>query len=161
MGRINDRTVIITSLNKGFGASGGAIFLGRRAHSQRRRDLALRNGGPLMWSQRINTAGLGAIVASAELHRTDELSGLQRRLQGNINLFDRLVDTAQRHDGLPIRFITIGSEDTTVRLAQALYENGYYASPVFFPLIARGAAGLRIMLRANLHPRRSRTSARC
>ena len=30
MGEINDRTVIITSLNKGFGASGGAIFLGRR-----------------------------------------------------------------------------------------------------------------------------------
>jgi 7-keto-8-aminopelargonate synthetase-like enzyme len=68
MGEINDKTLIITSLNKGFGASGGAIFLGRKG-SKERFDTVLRSGGPLMWSQRINTAGLGAILASVELHR--------------------------------------------------------------------------------------------
>ncbi|MFJ9801936.1 8-amino-7-oxononanoate synthase family protein [Streptomyces wuyuanensis] len=149
MGGINDRTLIITSLNKGFGASGGAIFLGRKG-SPARRDVALRNGGPLMWSQRINTAGLGAVLASAELHRSDELPLLQRRLQRNIDLFDSLLPTTLSGDGLPIRFVDIGSEDATVRLAQALLERGYYASPIFFPVIARGKAGLRLMLRANM-----------
>ncbi|SDL92732.1 8-amino-7-oxononanoate synthase family protein [Streptomyces wuyuanensis] len=149
MGGINDRTLIITSLNKGFGASGGAIFLGRKG-SPARRDVALRNGGPLMWSQRINTAGLGAVLASAELHRSDELPLLQRRLQRNIDLFDSLLPTGLSGDGLPIRFVDIGSEDATVRLAQALLERGYYASPIFFPVIARGKAGLRLMLRANM-----------
>lgn len=150
MGEINDRTLIITSLNKGFGASGGAVFLGRRGRSEERRNLALRNGGPLMWSQRINTAGLGAILASAELHRTSELMELQHQLRKNEDLFDSLVDTAQRYDGLPIRFIKIGSESATVRLAQDLFANGFYASPIFFPIIGRGNAGLRLMLRANL-----------
>ncbi|MGW3044441.1 8-amino-7-oxononanoate synthase family protein [Kitasatospora sp. NPDC001159] len=150
MGEINDRTLIITSLNKGFGASGGAVFLGRKGRSKERRDLALRNGGPLMWSQRINTAGLGAILASAELHRTDELTVLQSRLKENEDLFDSHVDTVQRHDGLPIRFVKIGSEDATVRMAQDLFANGFYASPIFFPIIGRGNAGLRLMLRANM-----------
>ncbi|MFZ3599008.1 aminotransferase class I/II-fold pyridoxal phosphate-dependent enzyme [Streptomyces sp. BH104] len=149
MGQINDRTLIITSLNKGFGASGGAIFLGPKG-SRERRDIALRNGGPLMWSQRINTAGLGSVLASVDLHRSDELPALQRRLQRNVDLFDSLVPTALSGDGLPIRFVDIGSEDATVRLAQALLQRGYYASPIFFPVIARGKAGLRLMIRANM-----------
>ena len=149
MGEINDRTVIITSLNKGFGASGGAIFLGRRG-SQWRFDTALRSAGPLMWSQRINTAGLGAVLASVELHRTAELTELQDRLQANINLFDSLVETAERGDGLPIRFVQVGSEEATVALAQDLLRSGFFAPPVFFPIVGRGRAGLRLMLRANM-----------
>lgn len=147
-GRITDRTIIIASLNKGFGASGGAIFLGPRG-SRKRKNLALRNG-PLMWSQRINTAGLGAIEASAALHRTKEFAALQKRLQENIDLFDDLVETEQSRDGLPIRFVEIGSEDATVQLAQSLLRHGFYASPIFFPIIGRGRAGLRLMLRANM-----------
>ncbi|MEV0532576.1 aminotransferase class I/II-fold pyridoxal phosphate-dependent enzyme [Kitasatospora sp. NPDC050463] len=148
-GGMNDRTLIITSLNKGFGASGGAIFLGRNG-SQQRRDTALRNGGPLMWSQRINTAGLGAITASAELHDSPELKELQQALQDNIALFDSLVETSFAGDGLPIRFVDIGSEEATIRLAGTLLERGYYTSPIFFPVIGRGKAGLRLMLRANM-----------
>ncbi|WP_019629904.1 aminotransferase class I/II-fold pyridoxal phosphate-dependent enzyme [Actinomadura atramentaria] len=149
LGEINDRTLIITSLNKGFGASGGAIFLGPRG-SAHRRDLALRYGGPLTWSQRINTAGLGAILASAEIHRTPELAALQQRLQEKVALFDARVPTASAGDGLPIRFIDIGSEEATVQIAKELLDAGFYTSALFFPVIARGRAGLRIMLRANL-----------
>jgi 7-keto-8-aminopelargonate synthetase-like enzyme len=149
MGGINDRTLIITSLNKGFGASGGAIFLGRRG-SQERFDTALRSAGPLMWSQRINTAGLGALLASAELHASAELTELQDRLQANIALFDSLVETPERGDGLPIRFVQIGSEEATVALSQDLLRAGFSAPPVFFPIVGRGRAGLRLMLRANM-----------
>jgi 7-keto-8-aminopelargonate synthetase-like enzyme len=74
MGETNDRTVIITSLNKGLGASGGAIFLGRR--------------------------------------------GSQGR-----------VDAA---------------------LAQDLLRSGFFAAPIFFPIIGRSRAGLRVVLRANM-----------
>jgi len=149
MGEINDQTIIITSLNKGFGASGGAVFLGPRG-SRRRRTVAIRNGGPIMWSQRINTAGLGAVLASVELHRTPELTELQQRLQRNIELFDRHITTEQSGDGLPIRHVNLGDENLTVKLAEALYQEGYYTSPIFFPVIGRGKAGLRLMMRANM-----------
>jgi 7-keto-8-aminopelargonate synthetase-like enzyme len=103
-----------------------------------------------MWSQRINTAGLGAVLASVELHGTAELTELQDRLQANINLFDSLVETAERGDGLPIRFVQAGSEEATVALAQDLLRSGFFAPPVFFPIVGRGRAGLRLMLRANM-----------
>lgn len=149
LGEINDRTVIITSLNKGFGASGGAVFIGRRPHNQQR-TLISRFAGPFLWSQRINTAGLGGIMASVALHRTPELTQLQNQLQANIELFDSLIENESRGDALPIRFIQIGSEESTISIAKTLFERGFYTSPIFFPVIARGKAGLRIMLRSNI-----------
>ena len=85
-----------------------------------------------------------------QLHRTAELTELQNRLQANINLFDSLVETAERGDGLPIRFVEVGSEEATVTLAQDLLRSGFFVPPIFFPIIGRGRAGLRVMLRANM-----------
>lgn len=145
-GVINDRTVIVASLNKGFGASGGALLM----HLNQDLSVIKRFGGPLSWSQRINTAGLGAVIASVGIHKSEELSVLQTRLQNNIAQFDRLILTEQAGDGLPIRFIPIGDESETIQCAQILFQKGFYASPLFFPIIPRGKAGLRVMLRANL-----------
>ncbi|KDA94273.1 aminotransferase class I/II-fold pyridoxal phosphate-dependent enzyme [Pantoea agglomerans] len=149
LGEINDRTVIITSLNKGFGASGGAVFIGRRPYNEQR-TLISRFAGPFLWSQRINTAGLGGILASVALHHTQELTQLQNQLQQNIEYFDSLIANDNHNDGLPIRFIQIGSEEATISIAKTLFERGFYTSPIFFPVIARGKAGLRIMLRSNI-----------
>jgi 7-keto-8-aminopelargonate synthetase-like enzyme len=37
-----------------------------------------------------------------------------------------------------------------VLYAKSLFEQGFYTSPIFFPVIAKGRAGLRIMVRANM-----------
>lgn len=146
MGGINERTIIVASLNKGFGASGGMILLGPKEY----RPIVTRFGGPLSWSQRINIAGLGAILASVRIHHTPELTELQNKLQQNINYFDAQIHSETAGDGLPIRFISIGDENKTVEASKQIFREGFYTSPLFFPVIARGRAGLRIMLRADL-----------
>ncbi|MEV0761687.1 aminotransferase class I/II-fold pyridoxal phosphate-dependent enzyme [Nocardia sp. NPDC050435] len=146
-----DRTLIIASLNKGFGASGGVIFYGPPGDESRKPTL-LRTSGPLMWSQRINTAGLGAIIAACDLHDDGTVDRLQTELRERVRLFDSLVDTELGGDGLPIRFVSIGREDTTVAVAKDMLDAGFYTSPIFFPIIRRGSAGLRLMLRADLEP---------
>ncbi|WP_194815422.1 aminotransferase class I/II-fold pyridoxal phosphate-dependent enzyme [Nocardia sp. XZ_19_385] len=146
-----DRTLIIASLNKGFGASGGVIFFGPPGDDSRKPTL-LRTSGPLMWSQRINTAGLGAIIASCDLHDDGTVDRLQAELRERVRLFDSLVTTDLAGDGLPIRFVSIGREDTTVAVARDMLDAGFYTSPVFFPIIRRGSAGLRLMLRGDLEP---------
>jgi 7-keto-8-aminopelargonate synthetase-like enzyme len=40
------------------------------------------------------------------------------------------------------------SDDTVIEAGRRVYERGFYVSPVFFPIVARGTAGLRVMLRA-------------
>lgn len=149
MGEINSRTILVTSLNKGFGASGGAIVFGPSS-DRSRRERALRNGGPFMWSQRVNTAGLGAIIGSCDLHDSPKLPLLQNRLNDLIRKFDTLYPLESSNPLSPVRFIPIGNEKKTIRLSEALMDLGYYVEPDFFPVVPWKEAGLRIRIRANM-----------
>ncbi len=149
-GAINDRTIIVTSLNKGFGASGGAILFGPRDDGNVRR-IAARNGGPFLWSQRINTAGLGAILGSTSVHLSDDLPRRQRALQSNIEYFDSSYPVALGVGTVvPIRLVPVGSETRAVEFSARLLAAGFYVEPDFFPIVSRGNAGLRVRIRANM-----------
>ena len=145
MSEVNDRTIIIASLGKAFGGSGGAIMLGPTA----REDILTRFGGPLAWSQGLNVPGIGAGVASIKLHKSPELASRQAQLRRNMALFDELIDTEQAGSGFPLKVILIGDENRSVAASARVLEAGYYSSAVFFPIVKRGAAGLRVMLRAD------------
>ena len=146
MSEVNELTVIIASLGKGFGGSGGIIMLGPK-HAE---PVLTRFGGPLAWSQGLNVPGIGAGMASVRLHESPELGRLQKKLQDNMALFDELVPTAQRGDGFPLKVIRIGEEEKAVAASAAVLERGFYTSAVFFPIVRKGEAGLRVMLRADL-----------
>ncbi|MFJ8980522.1 aminotransferase class I/II-fold pyridoxal phosphate-dependent enzyme [Streptomyces sp. NPDC102282] len=142
---LDERTITVATLTKGFGAGGTAILLDGYPEETCR--LIERFAGPLGYSQKMNAAAVGAAVASAEIHRTEELTRLQRRLQSNIALFDSLVTTEQAGSTFPIRLVPM-SDATVVEAARQVFAAGFYTSPVFFPIVARGTAGLRVMLRA-------------
>ena len=143
---LNPLTVVIGSLAKGFGTLGGAVMLGPKQHE----DIVSRFAGPLGWSQPMNTPNIGASLASARLHATPELHQLQQKLRANIRLFDELFPTQHRGDDFPIKVIEIGDESLAVQRSKQMLERGFYTSAVFFPIVPRGKAGLRIMLRADL-----------
>ncbi|MDM4719193.1 aminotransferase class I/II-fold pyridoxal phosphate-dependent enzyme [Micromonospora sp. WMMA1363] len=142
---LDQRTISVATLSKGFGAGGTAILLDGYPHETRR--LVERFAGPLGYSQKMNAAAVGAALASAEIHRTAELDQLQGRLRANIALFDSLLATRQSGESYPIRLVPM-RDDTVVEAAQQVFAAGFYTSPVFFPIVARGTAGLRVMLRA-------------
>jgi 7-keto-8-aminopelargonate synthetase-like enzyme len=142
---LDDRTITVATLSKGFGAGGTAILLNGFPREIRR--IIERFAGPLGYSQKMNTAAVGAALASAEIHRTDELTELQGRLRSNIALFDSLLATEQSGGTYPIRVVPM-SDETAIDAAQRVFAAGFYVSPVFFPIVARGTAGLRVMLRA-------------
>ncbi|MEH1102355.1 8-amino-7-oxononanoate synthase family protein [Micromonospora sp. CPCC 205561] len=142
---LDDRTITVATLSKGFGAGGTAILLD--GFPQQTRRIIERFAGPLGYSQKMNAAAVGAALASAEIHRTEELTRLQERLRANIALFDSLLATEHSGSSYPIRVVPM-SDETVVDAAQRVFAAGYYTSPVFFPIVARGTAGLRVMLRA-------------
>jgi 7-keto-8-aminopelargonate synthetase-like enzyme len=148
-GELNPLTVIVASLCKGFGGSGGVIMLGPVEHQ----DLTIRFGGPLAWSQKLNTAGLGAALASARLHRSPELAELQGKLRHNLELFDRRIESGEKGDAFSIRLVPLGDEALASSISGEIFRRGFYTSPVFFPIVERGKAGLRVMLRADNDPR--------
>jgi len=148
MSEVSPLTVIVASLGKGFGTSGGIVMLG----SPRSEPVLARFGGPLAWSQGLNVPSIGASMASIRLHRSPELARLQQSLQRNIALLDELVDTPEKGDGLPLKVIRVGEAEDAVRASAGILERGFYTSAVFFPIVRKGEAGLRIMLRADLTP---------
>ncbi|OJF14958.1 8-amino-7-oxononanoate synthase family protein [Couchioplanes caeruleus] len=142
---LDERTITVATLSKGFGAGGTAILLDGYPRETRR--IIERFAGPLGYSQKMNAAAVGAALASADIHRTDELTRLQGRLRSNIALFDSLIATEQSGSTYPIRLVPM-SDETVISAGQQVFEAGFYVSPVFFPIVARGTAGLRVMLRA-------------
>lgn len=142
---LDDRTITVATLNKAFGTSGAAILLDGFPKETLR--VIERFAGALCYSQPMNTAAVGASLASAQIHRTAELAELQGRLRANIELFDSLVETEQTGATYPIRIVPM-SDDTVIASGRRVFEAGFYVSPVFFPIVARGTAGLRVMLRA-------------
>lgn len=145
---LNPRTVVVCSLNKAFGGSGGVAMVA----TDDQVTLLSRFGGPMIWSQHLPVAAIGADLASARLQKTPELALRQKRLQENVALFDSLVDTAEKGDGFAIRLVRIGSEERAVEGSKEMMERGFYTSAVFFPVVERGRAGMRIMLRADHDP---------
>ncbi|MFD7610733.1 aminotransferase class I/II-fold pyridoxal phosphate-dependent enzyme [Streptomyces sp. NPDC059828] len=142
---LDERTIVVATLNKAFGTSGAAIVLD--GYSKDLLRVIERFGGGLSYSQPLNTAAVGAGLASAEIHHTAELTTLQNRLSGNIELFDSLIHTDQTGNDYPIRLVPM-SDETVIEAGRRVIEAGYYVSPVFFPIVARGTAGLRVMMRA-------------
>ncbi|NOJ95136.1 aminotransferase class I/II-fold pyridoxal phosphate-dependent enzyme [Corallococcus sp. CA049B] len=142
---MNDRTLIIASIAKAFGSTGGIAMLGSRKH----KDFLYRTG-PMGWSQSLRTAAIGTSMGSIKVHRSPELAKRQEQLRRNIALFDEHIQTEQRGDGLHIKVVEVGEQDKAVKLSRELYKRGFYCSAVFFPIVPVGKAGIRLMLRGDL-----------
>jgi 7-keto-8-aminopelargonate synthetase-like enzyme len=143
---LDDDCLIVASLAKSFGASGGLVMLG----SERQKTLIQRYGGPSNWSQSLNSAAIGAGRASIELHRTLEFAALQEKLQVNIRLFDSLIRTEQHKSNMAIRLVSCGEAALANNIAIELANHGFFTSAVFFPVVAQGKAAIRITLRADM-----------
>lgn len=142
---MNDRTIIVASIAKAFGSTGGIAMLS----SDRHFDFLYRSG-PLGWSQSLRTAAIGTSLGSIKVHRSPELHKRQQQLRANIALFDAHIATPQRGNGLNIKVVEVGSQKRAVYLSNELYKRGFYCSAVFFPIVAQDRAGIRVMLRGDL-----------
>ncbi|MEB0141221.1 MULTISPECIES: aminotransferase class I/II-fold pyridoxal phosphate-dependent enzyme [unclassified Undibacterium] len=146
LGELNDRTVVVGSLAKAFGACGGMLLSGDSALKER----LVRYGNP--WSQYMNSAGIGGTLASLALHKSPELGRLQAAWRRNLLTLDEQFKSINRFTESPIRVILLDSAETAVNSAAALLDRGFYTSAVFFPIVPKDMAGLRIMPRADLSP---------
>ncbi|WP_457328702.1 aminotransferase class I/II-fold pyridoxal phosphate-dependent enzyme [Rhizobacter sp. P5_C2] len=146
LGELNDRTIVVGSLAKAFGACGGLLVSGNPSIKER----LVRYGNP--WSQYMNSAGIGGTFASLALHKSPELARLQAAWRRNLSRLDEQFESINRFTESPVRVILLDSAETAVGSATALLARGFYTSAVFFPIVPKDTAGLRIMPRADLTP---------
>ncbi len=141
-----ERTIIAASLGKAFGACGGIAVTGKSFLAP----LVERFGGPMAWSQCLNPAGVGAVMASIRIHMSAELEERQHALRENIAFLDQIVSSSNKGSASPIRVIPMPSPEKAVEVSKEMYRRGFYTSAIFFPIVKRGTVGLRVMARADL-----------
>jgi 7-keto-8-aminopelargonate synthetase-like enzyme len=139
----HERMVVVGGLSKSFGALGAVAAFGDPALAWR----VQACGGPVTFSGPIPPAALGAAVASADIHLSDEHARLQARLLEQIDLVrNRLVELQLPVLSLatsPIWFVRIGGVDRVIELLRRLRADGYYVNPSTFPMVPVGYAGVR------------------
>jgi 7-keto-8-aminopelargonate synthetase-like enzyme len=145
-GPLPQRTVMVASLAKAFSAGGAVVVFPDAATAQ----LIRTCGSTMIFSGPLQPALLGAAIASARVHLSNEIRERQRRLMDRIRLFNNLAE--QRGIPLgstaetPIRFVKTGDTDATYRITANLMENGFYVNTAVYPAVSRGHGGLRVAL---------------
>ncbi|MCP4306329.1 MAG: aminotransferase class I/II-fold pyridoxal phosphate-dependent enzyme [bacterium] len=137
------RMVIAAGLAKSFGAHGAVLAFG--TEEMRRRVLLC--GSTFTFSGPVQVASLGAAIASADIHLSDELATRQGRLSEQIDLVRSLLEAHNLPvvslDHSPIWFVRIGPTDATTDVIRGLMDDGFYTNPASYPALPLGSAGVR------------------
>lgn len=147
VGTLNDRTFIIASLEKGFGAHGGGVIL---FSDRRHLDVIERYGGPLEWSAPVPSIICGSTRECLKLHKDGTVDKLQDTLHKKVQYFDKLMGITNSDPWSAVRVIRYPDEEELFFTGKRLFERGYYTSTVAFPTVRIGSSGLRVMVRANM-----------
>jgi 7-keto-8-aminopelargonate synthetase-like enzyme len=143
---LSKRMVLCSSLAKGF-ASAGGIF----AFSDYDQYLRIKNwGGPLTYSGPQQPAVIGASIASAKIHLSDEIYQRQAALASNIDYCNQIMSDLNlpviSQSASPIFFIGLGAPKVAYNMNARLMGEGTYVNLGIYPAVPETCTGLRFAL---------------
>jgi 7-keto-8-aminopelargonate synthetase-like enzyme len=149
MKQLYRKMVLTANLGKAFGACGGlSLFPSEEWYNK------VNNfGGPLTFSVQIEPPTLGAAIASARIHMSEQIYGYQQELQKRIAYFNALLKQTElplvHENESPIFFIGTGTMDMGNQLVQQLIQDGIYVNLATFPAVPAKNIGIRITISLN------------
>jgi len=149
---VRDRLVVACSLNKSFAAAGGALIFPDEELKRRVATLS----GPMIFSGPIQPPMLGAALASARIHLSDEIGTLQARLREQIRLYNRCAEERGlplvSAEEAPIRTVGVGTPPAAYELGRRLMDEGLFVNVAAFPAVPVKRAGIRASLTLHQQP---------
>ncbi len=147
---MQDRMLLLTSLNKAFAAGGGAIV----CPNLEVKTWLKRCGSSLVFSGPVQPSALAAGIESAKIHLSPEIETRQKKVADNIQYF---IEQARLNKILladesptPVFFVAAGGLQTGVRLCWHLREAGFYTNLGIFPAVPLNQTGLRVSIHHHL-----------
>jgi 7-keto-8-aminopelargonate synthetase-like enzyme len=144
------KMLMATSLGKGFGSGGGALIF----NDENQRNLIRSCSGPSIFSGPLQPAVLGAAIASAKLHLTDEIDNLQDSLFEKMFYF---IETAKRynlplvsHELTPIFYLATGKKEISYKISSFLLKEGFFGMTTVFPAVPMKNSGMRVTVTNHL-----------
>ncbi|MFV8282581.1 aminotransferase class I/II-fold pyridoxal phosphate-dependent enzyme [Christiangramia marina] len=147
--KLPDRVILFGTLSKTFGASGAVMVCNDKKIHQRIKNF----GGPLTFSVQLEPASVGAAIASAKIHLSDEIYTMQEELLDRITYFNDCLNATDlpliTHNDSPVFYIGAGAPETGFNLVTRLMKAGYYVNTGIFPAVPVKNTGLRITVSRN------------
>jgi 7-keto-8-aminopelargonate synthetase-like enzyme len=149
---LHPRMVVALSLGKAFGVGSGGVLCFATREWQ---DVVRTCGMPMIFCAPIAPPILEGCIAAADLHLSDEYLRMHAELRERIARFRsgalEVGLVLASHEYAPVQYITLGSADTTMRVARAVRSAGYLVNPCGYPAVARNHAGIRVTLTRHQH----------
>jgi 7-keto-8-aminopelargonate synthetase-like enzyme len=143
---MHPKMVLSTSLAKGFGTGGGVLVL---SDVEMKRKI-LTCGSSYTFSGPVQPPMLGASIASAKIHLTDEIYALQHRLREKLKLTYNIVKQYDLPLVLPsyspIFYIGLGLPRVGYNMVKRLLKEGFYTNIGIFPGVPVKCSGLRLAI---------------
>lgn len=148
------RLMLAVSLSKAFGANGAAIVVPTLEDEK----IIRRFCNPYLFSNPLPLSIVDSAIAAGEIHLSNEIYRLQKRLQNHLSLFDSamsqsklLSEIINYNTSSPIRGIIIGDEFKSIQLTLTLRKLGFALTAAMYPTVPKGKSMLRITLGADHH----------
>ncbi len=145
----HEKMLLLTSLTKGFGACGAAIVLPNESLHR----IIMNTGRTLRASGPVQSAALGAMIASAKIHLSPEIIEKQERLSKLISYFiltaRQLKLPLANSEKTPIFYIGVGTPESGAEITQRMLKSGFLLNPSSFPSVSYKHTGIRTALTTN------------
>lgn len=144
-----ENIVVVGTLSKTFGASGATVF----CSNEKLRNKIKNFGGPLTFSAQLEPASVGAAIASATIHLSDEINSLQQDLAHKIQYFNELLQKAElpilSQNDSPVFFLGMATPLTAYNFVHRLFKEGFFLNLGIYPAVPIKNTGIRITLSAH------------
>ncbi|MHA7943588.1 aminotransferase class I/II-fold pyridoxal phosphate-dependent enzyme [Formosa sp. 3Alg 14/1] len=153
LGNLPEHVLVFGTLSKTFGASGAVMACSNKELHRKIKTF----GGPLTFSAQLEPASVGAAIASADIHLSDEIYTMQNALQQRISLFnDLLQDTTLplvERNNSPVFYIGTGMPITGYNFVNRLIKDGFFINLGLFPAVPVKNTGVRITISRHNQPK--------
>jgi 7-keto-8-aminopelargonate synthetase-like enzyme/predicted N-acyltransferase len=146
IGTLHEKMVLVGTLSKSFGASGAVLVCKNKELSRYIRNF----GGPLSFSAQLEPPCVGAAVASAKIHLSDEIYSMQHEIASKITYCNHLLKHANiplvEENNCPVFYIPTGLPSSGYNMSKRLMEDGFYVNMGIFPAVPVKNTGIRFTI---------------
>lgn len=146
---IHEKMIVATSFAKAFATGGGAIIFPTEEMARRFRTC----GGPMIFSGPMQPSQLGAAIASAKIHLSDEIGLFQGQLHASIRHANTLIKKHElpliSESDSPVFFIGVSLPKIGYKMISRMIEDGFYLNLGIFSAVPMKNTGIRFTITRN------------